>query len=276
MPEQLRASYGAIRNRLAATVRPPGSNAIIDAKGEAGMTDTTNGGDHGSEAKATEPETAEPKTAEPVTPGADGGARPPRTSPKLPLTIMAVGFAALVAVGLGKTLKVTQPVFVGDTLIGPTVPLLLGWSAGWFAWIVGSLMWLIRRCHSRERGAPGKGTIDLFLLLPWTLLLLPSLITALELGWDTARYHFLAPASPGGCRVVAERARDGGELFYVKGTSGTLVESGVLWSGNTWRGADPFRDGTWSLRWDGETAILHVWAEDHRQVSVHGVAEPCQ
>jgi hypothetical protein len=75
--------------------------------------------------------------------------------------------------------------------------------------------------------------------------------------------------------LVVEQGGDR-DFYYAKGRAGTLTESGASWNSGKSGATNPFRDGTWMLRWDAETAVVHLWTDGYSWVTVRGQADPCQ
>jgi hypothetical protein len=80
------------------------------------------------------------------------------------------------------------------------------------------------------------------------------------------RYRVLEPASARGCLIVV--SREPGEIFDAAGKiyllnagSGLPVDTGGRWFVSNRPDADPIKDGTWSLRWDGDNAQLRIWSK---------------
>jgi hypothetical protein len=164
---------------------------------------------------------------------------------------------------------------VDDLAFGWAVPFLLLLALGWLLWITGVVLWVRvnRRRGDRDGERPYPGGCAV--ILPWTLLMLPSLLSGAVMLWANPRVAVLEPASPAGCRAVLEDRLGRGKLYYATGLVGRAVESGASWSADQYADPRPIERGTWSLRWEGETAVLDVWGDDHAQAQNAGV-EPCR
>lgn len=77
------------------------------------------------------------------------------------------------------------------------------------------------------------------------------------------RYRVLEPHSERGCRIVISREQGGmfdaaGKVYLLNAGSELPVDTGGRWFVSNRPDADPIRDGTWSLRWDGDNAQFRM------------------
>ncbi|MCI1935243.1 MAG: hypothetical protein LKJ44_04805 [Bifidobacteriaceae bacterium] len=77
-------------------------------------------------------------------------------------------------------------------------------------------------------------------------------------------YHVLRPSSAGGCSIVVSYSAGlwdaGGYVYLMRSDSRALTDTGGSWSVSNDPGSDPIEEGTWSLRWNHETAQLNIWS----------------
>lgn len=91
-------------------------------------------------------------------------------------------------------------------------------------------------------------------------------------------YHVLAPRSAAGCVVVVSfgegMANSSGDVYLKQPDSPWIVDTGGNWSQVHDVTADPIREGTWLLTWQGRAAHLNIWGNNDTvefQTPPHGI-----
>jgi hypothetical protein len=192
--------------------------------------------------------------------------------------MMAAGSALAVGPMLYDATTAESPFYIGDVAFDWKVPYVAAVVAGLLLWAGGSVWWLLagRKAGPTERRL--RWTTKLAIILPWSLLIgLRSVPYVAVLAWLTDSFAPVGAESVEGCRAFLSNGGDRGSLYYAPASAGRLIEARTGWSSKERYGPsfDPVEAGTWSLRWDGETAVLDVWGSGGVDVSVHGQAVPC-
>ncbi|WP_123379189.1 hypothetical protein [Pseudokineococcus lusitanus] len=166
-------------------------------------------------------------------------------------------------------------------VIGGVVPRL--WWAFLFLHVTGFVLLCcapFARWHQEEadpslRRSPGDAVLVAVATVPVYLVSLAAVGAGLLLA-TISSYSVLAPASDGGCRVVVREGSllllAAGEVYLLSAGEVRGREVSSYWADD---GYMPFSGGTYTLRWDGETALLDVRGVSGQEVSYESVPLHC-
>ncbi len=129
-------------------------------------------------------------------------------------------------------------------------------------WVAAATLWLLR---PRQPGSKPRLWGDVAAALSVATLvgaIVPGLLALAAVSERT--YAVLAPASPGGCRIVVQHRLEtadsvsGGDLYLSIPGAMQLQDTHVNWQTSI-ADYDPVRAGTYALTWNGQDADLRIW-----------------
>jgi hypothetical protein len=194
------------------------------------------------------------------------------------VAVSVAGFLLGTVAAFWRSARFDSPPFVtGRLVFPPCAPQIVVLGLGLVLWVIGMALWL-RDEPRRHQGLPRRKRLeDVLVVAVMSVLMTPTVFTLSYLVYLAPDYRVLSPVSPAGCRAVLEDNGWGkGSLYYAETFAGRGVDSGIGWSSAPYSDPRPIEHRTWSLTWDGETAVLEVWGPEEDRVETRGEARPCR
>lgn len=164
-------------------------------------------------------------------------------------------------------MRKTSPFILGDIFVPPLLFPILCVALVLALWVTVWVRFLLRPRSQRGRWQRLVPTVvSVVVALPLVLF-----VALMSLLLTPSTFVPVTPLGPAGCQVVVEVDAPfkviRGDIFLKRPGQLQLQRTGASWADDM--RLSPFKDGHWSLSWEGSRANLMIFSEDHTRDLVH-------
>lgn len=169
--------------------------------------------------------------------------------------------------GVFTGMRKTSPFILGDIFVPPLLFPILCVALVLALWVTVWVRFLLRPRSQRGRWQRLVPTVvSVVVALPLVLF-----VALMSLLLTPSTFVPVTPLGPAGCQVVVEVDAPfkviRGDIFLKRPGQLQLQRTGASWADDM--RLSPFKDGHWSLSWEGSRANLMIFSEDRTRDLVH-------